>query len=613
MGCTASLNQAPTDCVCPNVPLPTNPQNSTYCFGAAPNSLSVDNTAAYTVNWYATAVGGSSLQVGNSFTPSAAGTFYAELTDNVNQCVGERIPVVLSQNAELIINQNNSSCSSDLSTYSVEISLTGGTSPYTVASNMGNLTDNGNNSYTISNIASATAPTISVTDDNACAASAILNAVNCNCPPISPPTNPNGSLVCFEQPLGLISVDAAPANYVVQWYDSPTGGVLVAEGNTFVPTTPDTYYAQLIDPNTNCVSSRIAVVAAIGTEHILAQGNSSCSADLSTYGTTFSVSNFSNGSLIVSDNSGSIYVVEDLGNGNYNVSNILLNSITTATFTDDDDCSTDLVLTVPVCDCPFVPTPTVVDNNLTYCAGSPIPAFEVNISAGYSAIWIDSNGTIVGNGSTFVAPQAGDYAVYLSNNTNNCAGDTVDVSVNENALLTIGTMAGNCASDLLSYSIDVVVLGGTAPYQLSNDVGTVVDNGNGSFEVTNIPTNQTANLLATDALGCEQSGVGVLMNCGCGAIDLPDIVATDLQYCFGEAIPSFTAQNVAVGFSIHWFDNNGNEVGIGNTFTPSSSGIYAVQLIETISACGSELLPLSVTENTAILITENDFSCSTDL
>jgi gliding motility-associated-like protein len=104
---TVSVLQAPTAAVsngdyiiCGNEPIPT---------------LSVTSPAGASVNWYNAATGGSLLQSGNtSFTPSAAGIYYAETYNVSTNCIGStRTPVALTiiQLPDATITGNTSVCS----------------------------------------------------------------------------------------------------------------------------------------------------------------------------------------------------------------------------------------------------------------------------------------------------------------------------------------------------------------------------------------------------------------------------------------------------------------------------------------------------------------------
>ena len=72
--------------------------NVSICAGAAIPALSVTSNAGTNVNWYDSSTGGILLQSNsNSFTPTVAGTYYAEVIDPITNCrSAARTPVVLT-------------------------------------------------------------------------------------------------------------------------------------------------------------------------------------------------------------------------------------------------------------------------------------------------------------------------------------------------------------------------------------------------------------------------------------------------------------------------------------------------------------------------------------
>jgi gliding motility-associated-like protein len=77
----------------------------------------------------------------------------------------------------------------------------------------------------------------------------------------------NGDVsICSGATIPALSVTSDPGTNV-NWYDAPTGGLLLlSNSNSYVPTIPGAYYAEVIDPVSNCKSaSRTAVVLAIET------------------------------------------------------------------------------------------------------------------------------------------------------------------------------------------------------------------------------------------------------------------------------------------------------------------------------------------------------------
>lgn len=74
-----------------------NDGDKTICSDQAIPALSVTAPAGAGVNWYSLPAGGTLLQANsNTFTPTAAGTYYAETYNLTTNCIGPRTPVVLA-------------------------------------------------------------------------------------------------------------------------------------------------------------------------------------------------------------------------------------------------------------------------------------------------------------------------------------------------------------------------------------------------------------------------------------------------------------------------------------------------------------------------------------
>ena len=212
---------------------------------------------AGTLNWYSNATGGSVLGSGNSFTTpsiSTTTTFYVEAVNG--SCISVRVPVIATVNTTPTITSTTDAtiCGQGGGTliatpsagtvywYSV---ATGGTPFFTGT----NLPVSGG-SYTFyaeainNGCVSARVPVVYTYIPNPTITSAVSNSR------------------CGE---GTVTLTAAADSGTVSWYDAPTGGSLVATGNSF--TTPSltattTYYVEAT--NGTCPSiSRTPITATI--------------------------------------------------------------------------------------------------------------------------------------------------------------------------------------------------------------------------------------------------------------------------------------------------------------------------------------------------------------
>jgi hypothetical protein len=86
-GCVNSLTVNAPGCTCPVVTAPVSGGNKSYCAGSSIPTLTATVLAGETVDWYSASSGGTALASGStSYTPAAAGTFYAEARNTTTNC-----------------------------------------------------------------------------------------------------------------------------------------------------------------------------------------------------------------------------------------------------------------------------------------------------------------------------------------------------------------------------------------------------------------------------------------------------------------------------------------------------------------------------------------------
>ncbi|MBK8280430.1 MAG: hypothetical protein IPK94_10020 [Saprospiraceae bacterium] len=85
-GCSTSLNVTAPSCTCPSITAPTSGGNQTICSNESIPNLSANATGINeTIDWYDSSTSGNLLQQGsNTYTPSIAGTYYAESRNTIN-------------------------------------------------------------------------------------------------------------------------------------------------------------------------------------------------------------------------------------------------------------------------------------------------------------------------------------------------------------------------------------------------------------------------------------------------------------------------------------------------------------------------------------------------
>ncbi|MBS0001434.1 MAG: hypothetical protein KFF73_20780, partial [Cyclobacteriaceae bacterium] len=74
-------------------------------------------------------------------------------------------------------------------------------------------------------------------------------------------SNPAGSTFCEGDPVSPVSVQDPGNNYRIDWYNRQTDGNLLNSGISYTPPEAGTYYAEVVNVSTGCVSSRVPVTS----------------------------------------------------------------------------------------------------------------------------------------------------------------------------------------------------------------------------------------------------------------------------------------------------------------------------------------------------------------
>ena len=190
------------------------------------------------------------------------GNYQLTVTETSSQgCLG--LPITLNI---VVINPTISInappiCSADLQTYSFSVTA----NAVNLVSSAGTVTNISGNTWLIDGVPSGTDVILNAAVGN-CFVNLTVNAPNCNCPPIEPPTA-TSLAYCFGETVPDLAASVA-AGLVIDWYAAPIGGSAVLSGsNTFSPGVAGTWWIESRDPSTGCVSSQRTEVSVI--ENIL--------------------------------------------------------------------------------------------------------------------------------------------------------------------------------------------------------------------------------------------------------------------------------------------------------------------------------------------------------
>jgi len=212
------------------------------CFNASPLTLPEQSNEGVDGSW----------DVGTEFDPvGLSGEQSVTFNPSMDECAVQSTQIITVGNID-VPTINGKPCSSDLTSYSVDLTTTGDR----VNSSEGNVTDNGNGSFIISDIPANMEVMVTIFDDAfGCDRVIPVSAPNCNCPNVDTPTGSDVS-ICQGDALATLSVVVSDNSFSANWYDAPAGGnLLMMESLSFDPVTPGIYYAETLDPQNGCVSN----------------------------------------------------------------------------------------------------------------------------------------------------------------------------------------------------------------------------------------------------------------------------------------------------------------------------------------------------------------------
>jgi gliding motility-associated-like protein len=388
------------------------------CNGNSTGSIDltvIGGTGTYTYSWNTTPV-----QTTEDLTNLQAGTYTVTVTDQSN-CTTTATAVISEPTAPLLASttQTNVLCNGN-TTGSIDLTVTGGTSPYTYSWN----TTPVQTTQDLSNLG-AGSYTATITDDNGCSTTASVTITEPGA--LIATLDGQINVTCFGGNNGSVLI--TPSGGVGPYSISPAQNNLIAGSYTFLAT-----------DNNGCqypVNAQITEPQADLTVSIVNQTNVSCNG-------------LSDGSVILSILGGTTPYstspsTTNLSSGSY-----------TFIVTDDSGCSSS-VSTV-------ITEPAVLDAQ----ASNTI----ITVSGGTSTVTITANGgtsPYTGTGDFIVT--AGTYS-YTVTDANGCS-DVVSITITEPLPLAAS-----------SSSTTILCFGGTSQITVSAAGGTSPYSGNGTFTVS---------------------------------------------------------------------------------------------------------------------------------
>ena len=564
----------------PPAPILIGPSQIRVCSNDPAPVLQVSVPSGQIVNWYNQAVGGDTLQLNSSsYTPMpfASDTFYAEaqFPGGCASHTRRRIILIVDPAPDIVISANT--CESDFTTYTFVVSTTGNT----IETNLGTI-EISNNTYIVRGV-----PIDSVAVVRAfnalCETSQTVTPPVCVCS-VSSPLSGGDQTIC-DTDIPMLTATVPGPNETVDWYDVSDGGMVLPMGQntpTFSPPSAGIYYAEGRNTLNGCVSpDRTPVLLTINPTPILSPIDTFCSPDFSMY--TLAVQ--TTVGAVLTSSAGAV----SGANGVFEVSGIPAGQAVALTITDPVTfCFRTQTIQAPDCACLSIAAP-ISDGDAVVCPGAPFPVLSVSVAPGLTADWFNSNNVNVASDTLYFKPfSAGIYFVQARNPDDGCvSGEKTAVSLNIYDLPALSVSAAQCAPNRLTYSRDLSL---DISAVLTADQGTV-SGSNGQYLISGIPVNSPLLLSITDTLtGCTRDTLLAGVACPCTqTLAPPEVVGSNpVEVCMNDPIPLFQV-NVGPGQTANWYDVSGGLLAQATTsFQPSSSGIFNVEALDTVSNCVSD-------------------------
>ncbi|GIV27995.1 MAG: hypothetical protein KatS3mg027_1809 [Bacteroidia bacterium] len=471
-----------------------NTTNAT-CNGASTGAIDLNvqgGTAPYTYIWNN---GAQTEDISNI----PAGSYTVTVTDN-NNCTAA-IAINVSEPAPLNISLNNVNhlLCNGTANGAIDISVSGGTLPYSYTWN------NGANTQDLSGLSGGNY-TVTVSDFYNCSLSQTYTVNEPNAIVINITTTPAD---CgFNNGSAVASVSGGTPGYSYLWNTTPpqtslTANQLAAGGYSFTVT----------DQN-GCIASESAIITSVGGPIISLDSliNSKCA-------TLF------NDTVISYTNDGAIYISVtgatppytyqwSSGQTTQDISNLLPGNYL-VTVRDVNFCLSTMSFTI------IGPTPLTYDISTTdvLCNGQSNGAIDLTVNGGtppYIYFW-NKNGNLIAQTEDLSNISAGTYVLQLNDNNNCIRGASVTIGTQSSPIIIgINDKSDESCDGKSDGKLEVSVSGGTAPYTFAWSNQATTQN------ISDIPKgNYTLNV--TDAIGCNATQSFIVgVKGACTDINIPN-------------------------------------------------------------------------------------------
>lgn len=598
---------APTCEKCPEDGLdaPVSGGDQMICLGDDMLPLSVTVDDGILVDWYDAPIQGTKLAEGvNTFIPDAPGVYYAEAVDPILGCSSNSrtaVRLILNELPNFQLVGDGVACADDGLTY--EVNFFSNATEAQVSS--GTVTKFGN-TFQVTGVDITNNLVIELVSElTGCESSIMIEPPACisDCEDfiVPEPVSSGDKIICEGDEFPLLEVQVS-ASDLVDWYDAPTGGNLLAEATTtYRPTQAGIYYAEGRDINTNCVSqSRTPVALSVIPLPVFAlEGEGAvCAEDKLTYSVSFS-SDAEEVDVNVGD-------LSEVSTGQYLISNISIETnVSIILKNPSTGCEKAETVVAPDCSCPPDGDIVVVSGGDAFiCEGDPMPALSATTVAGFAVDWYDApvGGNLVQSASNSYTPTSGGifYAEprALSNNCPSGARVPVRLAINPRPSYIPSGTGPECVDNTGEYTVTFT----SNADEVSANLGSTVNRIGAtlySIRVTDLTANLVITLKNTET-DCERSETLDIPDCKtCEDVVInPPVSGGDLIICEGDPIPSLSVAT-SNGISVNWWSAPEGGTLVAQNISilgVSEPGTYYAESVDNATACTSnERTPVTLT------------------
>jgi gliding motility-associated-like protein len=552
-----------------SIPAPS-VSGSIICSGSVTTLTATGPGGNYT--WYDAATGGNLLGTGISYTTpplTANTTYYVQTT--ISGCTSSMAAVTVS--VLPVVAAPSAAGTSVCSGNPAILSATGSAGNYAWYDSLtgGNLLSQAQ-VYVTPALTATTTYYVEATTNN-CTSSRTPVTVTVN-PVLSVPTV-SGASICLNT---SASLTASATGGTIQWYDTSTGGNLLATGNTYntpVLTTSATYYVQ--NTGAQCSSSRTPVTVTVATvfdPQFQYPSGTFCA----TGPNPTPVINNPAGGTFNAAPAGLVFVNNQTGQINISASTPGLYTIS---FTGNDACSGTTTASITI----ITTTNASFSYTGPYCQDgvNPLPTFPAGASGGnFSATPAGLNFVNTSTGEINLATS--NPGIYTITNTINASGGcpanvaTSTVTIDQRVIVSAGpaqTVPTGSAVQLAGS-----ITGGATTGTWSGGLGTFSNPSLPNAVYTPAAGETTATLTLTSSdppgpCGPKSAQVTITIN---SSPNTP--VAASIATCAGS---SATLSATAPGGTYQWYDaaTGGNLLSTGPTFTTPALTVNTIYYVQT--------------------------------